>query len=107
MCQQKTVARFILGTCVILVLLTPALCGCSQDVAQPVVEEPTMQPEQTYRDPAQPIEVLVGQAFSLTLESNPSTGYHWQLAQPVDETIVKKRGPVSAEVANEDTSRYL
>lgn len=35
------------------------------------------------------IEVATGQKFTLTLDSNPSTGYAWQLATPVDETKVK------------------
>ncbi len=34
------------------------------------------------------IEVNVGQEFALALESNPSTGYHWELAQPLDETVL-------------------
>jgi inhibitor of cysteine peptidase len=34
------------------------------------------------------IEVDVGQEFALVLESNPSTGYRWELAQPLDETIL-------------------
>ena len=33
-------------------------------------------------------EVTVGQDFTITLESNPTTGYRWQLAQPLDEVIV-------------------
>jgi inhibitor of cysteine peptidase len=35
------------------------------------------------------IEVATGQEFTVTLKSNPSTGYGWQLATPVDETKVK------------------
>jgi inhibitor of cysteine peptidase len=31
-----------------------------------------------YRDPSIPIEVTVGQAFAISLESVPSTGYTWQ-----------------------------
>lgn len=35
------------------------------------------------------MQVSGGEKFTLTLESNPSTGYHWQLARPLDETKVK------------------
>lgn len=35
------------------------------------------------------IEVATGKQFTLTVESNPSTGYQWQLASPVDEKKVK------------------
>lgn len=34
-------------------------------------------------------EVSAGGEFTLTLTSNITTGYHWELAEPLDETIVK------------------
>lgn len=39
-----------------------------------------------------PIEVEVGQEFAITLRSNPTTGYQWQLVGPSDEDIVKLMG---------------
>lgn len=36
--------------------------------------------------------VAVGEEFAITLESNPSTGYQWQLGKPLDEEIVKRVG---------------
>ena len=38
---------------------------------------------------AKPIEALVGMDFSITLEANRTTGYGWQLAKPLRETVVK------------------
>jgi inhibitor of cysteine peptidase len=35
------------------------------------------------------LEVTVGQEFSITLASNATTGYHWQLTLPLDEAVVK------------------
>ncbi len=35
------------------------------------------------------VEVTAGKMFTLTLESNPSTGYQWEIVQPLDETKVK------------------
>ena len=35
------------------------------------------------------IEVAVEREFSVTLPSNPTTGYHWELAAPLAEGIVK------------------
>ncbi len=35
------------------------------------------------------IEVQADKIFTLTLESNPSTGYQWEFAQPLDVTKVK------------------
>jgi len=36
-----------------------------------------------------PIEVEAGLEFAIVLESNPTTGYSWQLAEPLDEDIVE------------------
>ncbi|MBN2027679.1 MAG: protease inhibitor I42 family protein [Actinobacteria bacterium] len=38
---------------------------------------------------SEPIEVEVGLEFAIVLESNPTTGYSWQLAEPLDEEIVE------------------
>ena len=35
------------------------------------------------------ISATVGQKFTIPLESNQTTGYQWQLAKPLDESIVK------------------
>jgi inhibitor of cysteine peptidase len=34
-------------------------------------------------------EVQVGKQFRITLESNQTTGYRWQLARPLDQGVVK------------------
>jgi inhibitor of cysteine peptidase len=34
-------------------------------------------------------EVKVGQEFTITLESNRTTGFQWQLAKPLDESVVR------------------
>ena len=36
-----------------------------------------------------PIEATAGTEFSITLDSNPTTGYAWQLAKPLDNAVVK------------------
>lgn len=41
-----------------------------------------------YTDPAKTIRVKVGQEFGLLLESNPTTGYQWQLAEQPDLDVV-------------------
>lgn len=45
-----------------------------------------------FSDPAKPVNVAVGREFTLTLESNRTTGYQWQLAKSPDETVVKLIG---------------
>lgn len=53
--------------------------------AQPVkAETPAAQPEA-----AKTIEAYSGQEITINLVSNPSTGYQWKLADPVDETMLK------------------
>jgi predicted secreted protein len=38
------------------------------------------------------LEAAVGESFSITLESNPTTGYKWELSDPVDTRIIKLVG---------------
>ncbi len=35
-----------------------------------------------------PIEVNVGEDFTITLDANPSTGYSWSLSKPLDKEVV-------------------
>ena len=39
-----------------------------------------------------PVDVDVDDTFTIELESNPSTGYSWELAAPLDEAIVTSLG---------------
>ncbi len=39
-----------------------------------------------------PYEVKRGEQFSLALDSNQTTGYHWRLAKPLDEGVLKLAG---------------
>lgn len=39
-----------------------------------------------------PIDVAVDDTFAIELEANPSTGYSWELAAPLDEAIVVSLG---------------
>jgi inhibitor of cysteine peptidase len=41
-----------------------------------------------FNDPNKPIEITVGQQFKVVLDSNPTTGYQWQLAESLNESIV-------------------
>jgi len=42
----------------------------------------------SFDNPDQLIDVLVGQEFRIVLDSNPTTGFEWQLAALLDETLV-------------------
>ncbi len=45
-----------------------------------------------YSDPSVPIRVSVNDSPVLALESNPSTGFSWSLARPLDESILRLDG---------------
>jgi inhibitor of cysteine peptidase len=49
-----------------------------------------------------PVTVTAGQQFKITLPSNPSTGYEWQLAKPVDENLLKL---ITSEYEEPDSGR--
>ena len=36
-----------------------------------------------------PLEIETGDTFTIVVQSNPSTGYRWQMAEPLDETIIR------------------
>lgn len=44
---------------------------------------------QEFSDPGRTIEVYAGQSFTLTLESNRTTGFQWRLSAPLKENIVR------------------
>jgi predicted secreted protein len=48
--------------------------------------------EEAFSDPAAPVAVREGQTFALTLRSNPTTGYIWQLTEPINERIIRLTG---------------
>jgi len=39
-----------------------------------------------------PVKVRAGQRFTITMDSNPTTGYSWQLAKPIDGKMLKFLG---------------
>jgi inhibitor of cysteine peptidase len=41
-----------------------------------------------YDDPSRTIDVAVGEEFIISLDSNITTGYSWQLASPLEEDVV-------------------
>ena len=61
--------------------LTLAACGGKQ-------AESTLEPL-NISEAGKSIEVTAGNEFKIIIESNPSTGYHWDLIGALDETIVQ------------------
>jgi inhibitor of cysteine peptidase len=80
--KSKT-ALFVTTFTVMIILMTgsPGLCaGEKQTVSKD---------NATYTDPEKTIQCNVGGAFSIVLDSNPSTGYQWQLAQSPNREFLK------------------
>jgi inhibitor of cysteine peptidase len=64
-------------------LLTPAAAQDASGCGAPA-------PDGSESAPAQEtLEASVGQEFSISLPANPTTGYQWELAQPLDESILQ------------------
>ncbi len=61
--------------------LTLAACG----------GKPTKSPveELVLSDPGKTIEAAAGSEFKIVIESNPSTGYHWELVSELDGGILQ------------------
>lgn len=45
--------------------------------------------EAIYNDPAKTIDIELCKDFTITLESNKTTGFGWDIATPIDENIIK------------------
>lgn len=43
----------------------------------------------SFADQTKVITVQAGQNFTITLEANATTGYRWQLAKPLDESLIR------------------
>jgi len=89
-----------------IVVFIIALCSCAsiaaaqqksggQSVSQTMGPETVCKPDDfcgEFSDPAKPVNVTLGEQFSLFLESNRTTGYLWELSNPVDNTIIRFAG---------------
>jgi len=57
------------------------------DLLPPAPANAGMNDPTVYSDPGTVIRVAAGERFIIALEANPSTGYQWQLAQPLNEAV--------------------
>jgi inhibitor of cysteine peptidase len=44
------------------------------------------------KEPTDIIRINSGEEFMITLDSNPTTGYQWQMARPLDNRLLKFMG---------------
>jgi predicted secreted protein len=67
---------------VLYLLLVAAfvLSACAAPTPEPTPAiDPAGSTMPALTDPAQPISVKAGEVFMIVVESNPSTGYHWEI----------------------------
>ena len=55
------------------------LAACAAPPPGPATADPASSSMPAITDPSQPIMVNAGEPFMIVVESNPSTGYHWEL----------------------------
>ncbi len=65
------------------VLFTLILSGCGRKD-----EAPNPPAELQVSDPARQLEAAAGKEFKIILDSNPTTGYHWEVIGELDESVV-------------------
>ena len=61
----------------LLLALVVFLAACAAPTPAP--EEPAQSSMPALTDPTQPILVNVGENFFIVVETNPTTGYHWEI----------------------------
>ncbi len=74
----------------LLVLLTSLLflAACAAPTPAPSTVDPASSSMPALTDPSQPITVNAGETFMIVVESNPSTGYHWEVVGDLNENVV-------------------
>ncbi len=52
-------------------------------------EAPTAAPQLDISDPAKILEAAAGSEFKIIIDSNPTTGYHWEIVDELDANVVE------------------
>jgi len=87
--MKKPVLTVFVMTCLMILFISH---GCAQ--------ESVMKQKKVFSGSETPFVMKVGDEFVLTLESNPTTGYRWQVADKLDGKIVRL---ISSEYKAPDT----
>lgn len=66
-----------------LLMIALTLTGCGGKPTESPVDELMIS------DPGKSIQVAAGNEFKIIIDSNPSTGYHWELIGNLDETKIQ------------------
>lgn len=88
---------------VILLGMVLALAGCGPDTDLPagVTSEDV---NLSAKDGGSQVEVDVGQVLVLTLESNPTTGYSWEVVEAEDSILLQTGEPEFEAISESDSA---
>jgi predicted secreted protein len=70
-------------------LFTTLLAACGAPTPAPTINPAAGNTRPALTDPATPIEVTAGETFHIVIDSNPSTGYHWDFTGELDLNVVE------------------
>ncbi|MFN8401452.1 MAG: protease inhibitor I42 family protein [Anaerolineales bacterium] len=73
------------------------LAACSTPTPTPAPVDPAGSSMPALTDPSQPITVNAGEVFMIVVESNPSTGYHWEVVGDLSGVELVSREYTAAE----------
>lgn len=81
----------------LLIVSVIFLAACAAPTAAPAAEDPASSSMPALTDPSQPITVKAGDVFMIVVESNPSTGYHWEVLGDLNGIELVSREYTAAE----------
>lgn len=108
---MKTKAILLAVLTLAIVVGAIAFSGCAEETPEVESEEkeevkPTEPaPEEvklTAADNGSEVELVKGQALTITLQSNPTTGYMWEVVEPPDEQVMRQVGEIEFEPESDE-----
>jgi len=84
--------KFSLVLLLILLLALTVATGCSPQ---------QQEVKATIDDDGREMELKKGQTLVVTLEGNPTTGYSWEVADPLDEQVLRQVGEAEFKAESE------
>ena len=73
------------------------LAACTTPTPPPAPVDPAGSSMPALTDPSQPITINAGEVFMIVVESNPSTGYHWEVVGDLSGVELVSREYTAAE----------
>ncbi len=80
--------------CAMVAISLSALCACSSVLEQVSVDASYMDKE---------VELVAGDTLTITLESNPTTGFQWELTEITDQNVLEQQGEPEFKAPEDET----